>query len=183
MRGKQIKKEPNDQPQAADRNRPLWKDLAVLLVKAGAAVLFIWLMFTYVYGITKGDGMMAPSFQAGDLVFYYRLEKNIAEGDVVVYERGQETSEYRVVAEEGDTVDIQNGSLTVNGYGRDETYLYGAETEAWENGIRFPVTVGTGQVFLLCDDRTEATDSRIFGCVDKKDIKGKVILVMRRRSI
>jgi len=183
MKRKQENPEERNQPRTADRNRPLWKDLAALIVKAGAAVLFVWLMFTFVYGITKGDGMMAPSFRAGDLVFYYRLEKDLAEGDVVVYEREQEESEYRIVAKEGDTVDVKNGSLTVNGYARDETYLYGAETVAWENGIHFPVTVGEGEVFLLADDRAEAVDSRIFGCVDRKEIKGKVILVLRRRSI
>ena len=40
-----------------------------------------------------------------------------------------------------------------------------------------------GQVFILGDNRPQASDSRTFGCIDLNDVKGKVIAVIRTRGL
>lgn len=187
--GRELTESPEDSTKSAippqAKVRPLWKDLLSLVIKAAMVVLFIYVVFTYVFGVTEGNGMMAPSIKAGDLVLYYRLDKEFSAGDVLVYADGdKKAEEYRVVAVEGDTVDIKDGVLSINGYAQQESYLDTNEkTEAWEDGTRFPITVGKGQVFVLSDSRNEAKDSRIFGCIDIESIKGKVVVVIRRRNI
>jgi signal peptidase I len=56
-------------------------------------------------------------------------------------------------------------------------------TEAKPGGIEFPYTVPEDSYFVLCDYRTAAADSRNYGAISKADIIGKVITVLRRRSI
>ena len=82
----------------------------------------------------------------------------------------------------GDTVDITEDGLLINGAVQVSQDIY-YETTQFAQGVDFPLTVGEGQVFLLGDNRPEATDSRIYGCVDLADIKGKVIAVIRTRRI
>ncbi|MFR8353110.1 MAG: S26 family signal peptidase [Blautia obeum] len=45
------------------------------------------------------------------------------------------------------------------------------------------MTVGEGQIFVLGDNRPEASDSRIYGCINIKDVKGKAIAVIRTRGL
>ncbi|MBY4797109.1 S26 family signal peptidase [Collinsella sp. AGMB00827] len=49
--------------------------------------------------------------------------------------------------------------------------------------MTFPLTVGEGQVFLLGDNREQASDSRILGCVDIAKTEGKVVAILRTRAV
>ena len=57
------------------------------------------------------------------------------------------------------------------------------DTTQFKDGVDFPITVGEGQVFILGDNRPQASDSRTLGCIDLNDVKGKVIAVIRTRGI
>lgn len=50
-------------------------------------------------------------------------------------------------------------------------------------GIVYPVTLAEDEVFVLCDYREGAKDSRYFGPVSKSEIKGKVITIVRRSNL
>ena len=51
----------------------------------------------------------------------------------------------------------------------------------FKENLRFllDMQVGNGQVFILGDNRPQASDSRSYGCIDIKDVKGKVIAIIR----
>jgi signal peptidase I len=102
--------------------------------------------------------------------------------DVVVLDFQGQRQARRVVASAGDTVDISENGLLVNGALQQETEIF-HRTERYAEGIHFPYTVPEGSVFLLGDMRTNATDSRIYGSVRIEDTMGKVMAVIRRRSI
>ena len=87
----------------------------------------------------------------------------------------------RVIAVGGDTVDIRKGKLYVNDEEMDEPYVNG-ETERKVGGVEFPYTVEDGKVFVMGDNREESMDSRDFGAVIRKQIKGKVWLYIGRIS-
>jgi signal peptidase I len=87
-----------------------------------------------------------------------------------------------VVALAGDTVDITEKGFYINGALQREPDIY-RETERYQDGIDFPLTVLEGHVFVLGDNRTGTTDSRIYGPVRINDTQGKVMTVVRRRSI
>ena len=81
----------------------------------------------------------------------------------------------------GDTVEISDGSLTVNGYGAFEDAVYPTTDEG--SKITYPYKVPEDTVFVLNDYRSDATDSRTYGAIPKSDTKGCVVFVMRRRGI
>ena len=87
----------------------------------------------------------------------------------------------RVVAVEGDTVDITEDGLEVNGYLQQENLIY-EKTRRYEEGIDFPVTLKANEVFVLGDARENATDSRVYGVVNIEETKGKVMLIIRKRG-
>jgi len=154
-----------------------------LLTEIASIAAICFLLITFVFGLYRNSGSdMMPSMQDGDLIFYYRLDKEYDLSDVVIAEMGGELRVLRVVAKGGDTVDIKDGGLYVNGWLQSESRIT-RETEAFKGGIDFPVTLEADELFLLGDARTNATDSRIYGPVSVSDTKGRVITVLRFRQI
>jgi len=87
-----------------------------------------------------------------------------------------------VNATAGDTVDITENGLVINGGLQQERDIY-RKTERYAGGIGFPVTLKEGQVFVMGDARDGVTDSRIYGPVNVRDTLGKVITIVRRRNL
>ena len=125
---------------------------------------------------------MTPAIKDGDLVMYYRLDKRFVSGDIAVFRKDGRTTTGRVVAVAGDTVDITKDGLMINGATQISQDIY-FDTTQFQNGVDFPITVGEGQIFVLGDNRPEASDSRIYGCINVKDVKGKAIAVIRTRGL
>ena len=163
---------------------PLWKDLLLLLLKIAAIALVFLLLCTFLFGVARyQDPSMAPSIKDGDLVIFYRYKSaGYKPDDVIVLDFEGQRQARRVVATAGDTVDIAEGGLLVNGALQFEPEIY-QRTERYTEGVEFPLVVPEGHVFVLGDGRSGATDSRIYGCVDIDDTLGKVITVLRRRGI
>lgn len=151
-----------------------------LLIKIGviAGILVVLFFFILNFHTTSGDAM-SPSFNDRDLVLSYRLDKSYAARDVVVLDVAGERQVRRVVAVEGDTVDVTSEGLRVNGYLQQEHYANG-ETLAFEGDVEYPVTLGAGEIFVLGDNREHSIDSRVYGPVKSKDTIGAVITVIRR---
>jgi len=163
----------------------LWDDIKFLLLKLLLIAGFLAILFTFFFGITKAqDNTMAPSIQQGDLVVYYRLSKDLVKDEVAVIGDGSETQIRRVAAAGGDTVSIDEDGLKINTYGQqeDELKIHG-ETLPFVDGIEYPVTLSSGEYFFLADDRESAEDSRAYGAVSEEDIKGQVVMILRRRQI
>ena len=77
---------------------------------------------------------------------------------------------------------ITKDGLMINGATQISQDIY-FDTTQFQNGVDFPITVGEGQIFVLGDNRPEASDSRIYGCINVKDVKGKAIAVIRTRGL
>lgn len=153
-----------------------------LLFKLAVLSLLGWALMSFVFGLTRVAGLeMRPSFGDGDLVLYERVGGAFAVGDVLVYARRDGLALGRVAALEGQTVDLTAAGLTVNGRAVSVDTARG-ETTAFEGGVSFPLTVGRGQVFVLGDDREHALDSRLLGCLERSDVRGRVVGLFRRRG-
>ena len=161
----------------------VWRDLLNLILKITAICVAFVLIFTFVYGLHRNtDPDMAPMVKDGDLLMFYRLDKDYAIGDLLVLEFQGAHEIRRVVAKAGDRVDITEDGLIVNGAIQQEPEIF-QQTRRYDNGLEFPLTVGEGQVFVLGDARDNATDSRVYGPVDTEDTFGTVITVIRRRHL
>lgn len=177
-------KRPRDEkrPAPAGQTSPM-TDLILLLFKIGLVAVFLLILTTFFFGITQArDESMDPAVKEGDLVIYYRPDKDYSSGDAIVVEYNGSLQVRRVVAVAGDTVDISSdGGLIVNGSTQIEDDIY-TTTLPYTDGITFPVTVGDGEVFVLGDNRTSAQDSRVYGTVSVKATKGALMTVIRRRG-
>ncbi|MDR2514026.1 MAG: signal peptidase I [Christensenellaceae bacterium] len=164
--------------QAADPAR----ELRNLLIKAGVLALSLFLLFGFVFGFTpmRGAGMY-PSLKDGDLMLYYRLGDLGVFGQVVLYRAQGEDQVGRIVAVAGDAVAFsENGQFLLNGAVQQEAVFY----PSYAGDLApYPLTVPEGSVFILGDGRENALDSRDFGPISIKEIKGRAVTVFRRRQI
>jgi signal peptidase I len=81
----------------------------------------------------------------------------------------------RVVGLPGDSIDIKEGKVFVNGHELVEPYLpKGTITLA--NGAKFPITIPKGSLWVMGDNRGNSSDSRFFGPIPQKTVVGRTIL-------
>ena len=74
----------------------------------------------------------------------------------------------------GDVVDLRDGIIYVNGKALDDPWATG-ETRAETGAVIYPYQVRPGNVFVLGDNREASMDSRAFGEVNLRQIKGKIL--------
>ena len=143
------------------RQTSIKDDILFLGLKILIFVVLLAVIFLFIFGICRcSDNMMSPAFKDGDLVVYYRLQKEYQPSDTVVLEKDGETQVRRIIAKAGDEVDMTEDGLKINGYLQQENEIY-TETLPYTEGISFPITIGEDEYFVLGDNRTNAKDSRI----------------------
>ena len=147
-------------------------------------IAMVAVVFGLVFGVMPApNDDMSPRISAGDLLLYYRLADDWVSGDVVVVEQEGQRYVGRIVARGGDTVEITDqATLVVNGSTVIESDIY-YSTPPYESGVTYPVTLAQDEMFVLCDYREGAKDSRYYGPVNTQDILGKVITVVRRSGL
>jgi len=168
---------------AVRRPPSVLKELVLLVMKIAIILTLFAVTFTFVYGIHWVVGPhMTPMVNDGDLVIFFRLGRDYDIGDLLLLDFEGQRQVRRVVAQAGDTVNITQHGLVVNGSAIHEPMIF-QRTEMLLTAIEFPLTVGPGQVFVLGDARETAIDSRAFGAVNTSDTLGTVITVIRRRGM
>ncbi len=167
------------------------KNYQFFLLRLILLLVVIWVLFFQVIGLTHmPTGDMSPRIDLGDFVMFYRLDKTVSPKDVIVLEKETPDSAgkkqiyiCRVVAVPGDTVEItENGSVKVNGNTLIEDYIY-SMTMPYDGFTEYPLTLGADECFVLADKRDNGSDSRWFGPVEKSEILGSVITIMRRNNL
>jgi signal peptidase I len=154
-----------------------------LLTKIAIACIALVLIFTFMFGICRyQDATMNPAVKDGDLVLWYRPDKDYTASDLLVLEYEGKLQVRRVIATAGDVVDITEDGLFINGSLQQEPDIY-EDTLRYDTGVEFPMIIEEGQVFVLGDNRTRAVDSRVYGAVDIKNTLGKVMTIIRRRGL
>jgi signal peptidase I len=180
--------------------------IALVLAAKGSAQV---VKHTLIEAFKMPSGSMAPTLLPGDHMFVKKGRSGVGRGDVVVFEfphdRGTDYVK-RVVAMGGDTVEIRNGIVLVNGADLAQAQIknepnpcpgemgaagcwFARETEptgARTYTIMFEghaaadaprVSVPEGHVFVLGDNRDNSFDSRQWGFVPIDHIKGKATVI------
>lgn len=167
------------------------KDYQHFVLRLILFIIVLWILLYKIIGITvMPTADMYPRVDAGDLVLFYRLDKDVRAQDIIVIEKTTPNSPdqkqlyiSRVVAMNGNTVDItDNARLVVNGNGMIESNIF-YPTPRYEGYTEFPLTLGPDECFVLADSRNGGTDSRYFGPVKKSEIVGTVITIVRRNNL
>ena len=150
------------------------------------SVLAVVLLFTFVVRLIGVDGhSMVPTLQDGDrlLVLNALWDSDYAYGDIVVLRKEsfmEEPIVKRVIATEGQTVDIDfaSGSVYVDGELLEEDYIN--EPTYVDEGTQFPLAVPEGSIFVMGDNRNHSSDSRSsdLGTVDTRYVIGKAVFLL-----
>ena len=149
------------------------------------SVLAVVVLFTFVIRMIGVDGhSMVPTLQDKDrlLVLNSMLYDDYKYGDIVVLRKEtflEEPIVKRVIATEGQTVDIDfdEGVVYVDGQALEEDYIN--ERTYLEEGTEFPLTVPEGSIFVMGDNRNRSSDSRDsrLGTVDARYVIGKAVFM------
>ncbi|MDR2655483.1 MAG: signal peptidase I [Oscillospiraceae bacterium] len=156
------------------------------------ALVSVLMLFSLIISGTKVSGMsMYPTFSNDDRLLAVPIYGRINRGDIVLFERHAgivsdiniadegKTLVKRVIAIEGDTIDIDftSGTVYLNGAVLDEPYIYELTTRVSLTPTEFPLTVEKGHIFVMGDNRNNSDDSRniSIGQVDVRYISKRVI--------
>ena len=132
-------------------------------------VLFVWDYIGRTHSITGSS--MEPTLHDGDFVITEKLTKDFNVNDIVVIKINEKFIIKRIIAIEGDTVEITDGKLIVNG---DQVQSSFSNESFFKD---FPQTViEEGKFFALGDNYNNSSDSRKYGTFYFSQIEGKLFL-------
>jgi signal peptidase I len=171
------------EPGGAAPRSLLW-NIGEFVVMVLAAVALAWLIRTYIvepYVIPSGS--MIPTIQIGDQVlvnkFAFRFGAPQYRDIVVLDDPTGETPMLikRVIAVGGQTVDLKDGKVVVDGTPLDEPYTYGQPSLPGDPSITYPVTLPPGTVWVMGDNRTQSKDARWLGPQPVTGVHGKAFVI------
>lgn len=162
------------------RKLQLLHDIRRILVIAALVIA----AFCLIFGFSRVSGIsMLDTLQDGELVGYIRFGGAPARGSIVsVRIPSGEYYVKRVVAVAGDTVDLRDGVLYINGQPEHDAWAKNP-TLAEEGPVTYPLTVPQDHVFVLGDNRPQSIDSRAFGCVSVSQVRGRVCFSLAGLSL
>ncbi len=161
----------------------VWEWIKALAV--AIALAFFIRTFLFAPFIVEGQSMESTLHNEEKLVvnkaIYYLQEPK--RGDIIVF-HAEATRDYikRVIGVAGDTVEVKNDVLYINGKQVDEPYL--AKNREKIKGQNIPLTedfgpivIPPGHIFVMGDNRLNSHDSRAIGPVDLKTVVGRAEFV------
>ena len=163
-------------------NSLLIMNIKVLIKKIIFIILLFYVMFFWIFGITRiSNNSMSPNIAAGDLLLYYRLDHEYAIGDVVTFKKNNNRYILRIIATEGQVITLNsNGDFIIDGEVEyHKTYMENSIPKK----IVYPYTVPKGSVFVVGDYRSLYNDSRSFGAISTDLIEGKIISLLQTKDI
>jgi len=163
------------------------------------AILLALVIRTFVVQAFKiPSSSMEPTLQIGDHILVNKFIYGVRlpyisgrllpfttpqRGDVIVFIYPEDTSKdfiKRVVAVGGDTIEVKNKKVFVNGQAVEDPHAFYAEADKPYREKRDnmkPTEVPEGRLFVMGDNRDRSYDSRFWGFVDVNEVKGKAFII------
>jgi len=165
------------------------------------AILIAMFIRTFIVQAFKiPSGSMKPTLQIGDHIlvnkFIYGVKVPFLRNtiipvgdpkrdDIVVFIYPQDRSKdfiKRVVGVSGDTIEIKNKKIYINGKAYNDQYGVYVDQYIIPGSLQprdnfAPFTVPPNAVFVMGDNRDQSYDSRFWGVVDLKDVMGKAFII------
>ncbi|WP_241558807.1 signal peptidase I [Oceanobacillus halophilus] len=155
-----------------------WLEWGKAIIIAILIALFLR-TFIFATSIVEGESM-GPTLQDGERVIFNKLVYLIDEpdrGDIVIIQRPTKNYVKRVIGLPGETVEIKDGELLING----ERYIQNFLTEEakLQTNNYGPVTIPDENYFVMGDNRAISKDSRNgLGLILESEIIGKSEIII-----
>ncbi len=181
-----------------DKKKLLWEYVKAVLT---ALVLALIIRAFVVQAFTIPSGSMIPTLLVGDYILVnkfllgspvdipftninlFRMPglRRPHKGDVIVFKFPVDPSKdfiKRVVAVEGDKIEARDKVIYVNGVPANEPFMRHTDNFVLPNRDNFgPIEIPKDKFFCMGDNRDNSRDSREWGFVDIKDVRGKALIV------
>jgi signal peptidase I len=107
-------------------------------------------------------------YKAGDIIIFNPPDGYLEDGKPIPFIK-------RVIGVGGDTVELKDGAVWVNGVALNEPYVFGGQPTT-KTGPLSRWVVPDGYLFVLGDHREQSEDSRVFGPIPKSTVIGRAVL-------
>ena len=174
------------QSQAKPKGSFLRSLLSVVLTIA-AIVAASYLLRTFVFQSYEiPSASMEETIMTGDLVIGEKVSYHFSEpqaGQIVTFDDPEIPSRTlikRVIATEGQTINLVDGSVYIDGERQFESYTDGKPSYPLANSIAnitYPYTVPSGHVWVMGDNRTNSQDSRYFGAIPVTSVSSRAAVI------
>ena len=148
--------------------------IALAVVFSGPLLSIAIVIFVAQPVRNQGTGML-PSLRDGDRLMINKMTRTFDRGEVVVFRFPRDVAKSmikRLVAKDGDTIEIRGGAVYLNGSPLNEPYV---DPEFNQSSRDYgPEVVPPGHVFVLGDNRDHSNDSRYWGMLPAHLIYGRV---------
>jgi signal peptidase I len=162
-------------PEENTRITPLLRAMLDILQTLILAIALYFLIDAVIARVRVENISMQPTLQPGEFIVVNKLAYKFSDfqrGDVVVFHfNPQEDYIKRIIGIPGDTVEVSDGVVKVNGVSLEEPYISAPPvySGSWQ--------VPEGMVFVLGDNRNQSSDSHRWGFVARDSIVGKALVV------
>lgn len=157
-----------------------WVYVLFLLVSLGSGSVFEWAVREYFFiTYTVPSASMVPSIRVGDrfMVEVLAPEDRLSRGEIVIFTlpetRGKDFVK-RIVGLPGETVEIRDRTVLVDGRALEEPYARHTKAGMFPQRDNLdPVKLGVDEYFVMGDNREDSYDSRWLGPVPRERITGR----------
>lgn len=172
-------------PKDIKRGRSFGRTLLVIFIMVAIIFTLSWALREFVFQAYEiPSGSMEQTIKTGDMVFAEKVSKNFSKpkaGQIVTFQDPNNDGRIlikRILATEGQTVDIKNNKLYIDDEEINEPYVNKLPTSKLTSSkIQYPYVVPEGEVWVMGDNRTNSQDSRYFGSIPESTIIGHGVAV------
>ncbi len=159
--------------------KSLQREILEWLLSILIAVILAFVIRQFIFTVVRVEGAsMQPTLMNNDRLIVWRLGYKPDNGDIIVLHQKQNLPYIkRIIATEGQTVDIDFNTHKVYVDGNELSEDYILEPTVERGDVQFPATVPEDCVFVLGDNRNNSRDSRFgsVGMVTHDEIIGKAV--------
>ncbi len=171
-----------EQDQQATTGSFLWELIRIIIV---AFVLMVGFRIFVAEPFVVSGSSMVPNFHNKEYLVIDKVTYRFGEperGDVIVFKYPKDTSQYfikRIIGLPGERVQIDDGKVVIfnsehpDGITITEPYLPGNDATFGKTDI---VSLGSGEYYVLGDNRLASSDSRVWGVLPERNIVGRAWL-------
>jgi len=173
----QIEAQPNE-VEVPVEEKMNWKRFVLDIIETLALAAILFFGINLVSARVRVDGFsMQPTLEDGEFVLVSKVNYqfgDVERGDIVVFHFPLDPEQElikRVIGLPSDTISVQNGQVSVNGWVLDEPYIAAAPAYSGE------WIVPDGQLFVLGDNRNDSSDSHSWGYLPLEKVVGKAVVI------